>query len=135
MPMSGGKKKKGKSKGYGKGKHAAQDVQVNLIVDPTMFGGAVDEDSGDDDDGDEVGDVQQQKTTRKRRAKRRNHVLAMKQEEAWRAARKRLKWNTVVDAVGMVVWGAVFVWVISKGKCTSKSVSGGNEWYVVSRSC
>lgn len=129
MPVSGGGKKKGKEKS--RGKYAAQDVQVNLIVDPSMFGAAADEGSEEEDENDGGDDVRQQKAPRKRRA-RRNHVLAMKQEEAWRVARRRLRWNTVVDGAGVVIWGAVFVWVITKGKCISKSVSGGTGWYVFS---
>ncbi|KAL0572977.1 hypothetical protein V5O48_008991 [Marasmius crinis-equi] len=132
-----GKKKKGK-----KGKHKGPggeggDVQVNLIVDPAMFGGRRHEDE-DDPSEDEYpyeefgtggssasmpgGYAGQRK---KRKPRRRNLFVGLQMEEEWKRARGYMKKVTAVDVLGVVVWGAVFVLILLGKRCP---IGGFNGW-------
>ncbi|KAF5331173.1 hypothetical protein D9619_005350 [Psilocybe cf. subviscida] len=146
LPVGGqGDKKKKKHKGGKKGKGlygppGAQDVQVNLIVDPAAFRGQEVEDSDSEDgydshDGSMPGglggagyETPEQRTRRKKRARNRRRkgiFEGMAMEEEWRAARSWAKRVAMVDAAGLVVWGAAFVFILTGKRCPS---GGFNGW-------
>jgi len=123
------KKKKGK-KGHKKGD--AGSVQVNLIVDPTMFGTKRGNDTlpGQyDTDEDEEGSVPADGTSRRRQGPpRRSFFQSMAMEEQWKYARSELKKLTAFDAVMMVLWLATFVFVLIGERCPNDEKYNG--WYV-----
>lgn len=124
---NGKKPKKGK-----KGKGNGEGVQVNLIVDPGMFGG----DRREDEYSEEEAEDQSEYTIpgsfgsrsngrrRGRRGRRRGVFAGLALEAEWREARKRLKWNTTVDVIMFVVWGALFVYILLGKRCPSGSFDG-----------
>jgi hypothetical protein len=130
-----GKKNKGgkKAKG-GKGGGAGQgDVQVNLIVDPEAFGRRDDE--SDDEEEDEEwddsipGQYDSGSARKKRRRARRRGVFAgLAMEEEWKGARAWAKKLAIVDGVGLVLWGAAFVFIMIGKRCPSGGFEG---WYVL----
>lgn len=132
LPGGKAKGKKGKKKGKGGG---TEGVQVNLIVDPGMFGGG----RGEEDYSEEEGDDESEYTIpgsfgsrgrgrrRAGRRRRRGVFAGLALEAQWKEARKRLKWNTAVDSVMLVVWGALFVYILLGKRCPSGSFDG---WYV-----
>jgi hypothetical protein len=145
LPVGGpGDKKKKKHKGGKKGKGGygppgAQDVQVNLIVDPAAFHGHEVEDSDSEDgydshDGSMPGglsgagyETPEQRTRRKKHARRRRRkgiVEGMAMEEEWRAARSWAKRVATVDVAGLVVWGAAFVFIMTGKRCPSGAFNG-----------
>ncbi|KAG8938599.1 hypothetical protein FRC00_014655, partial [Tulasnella sp. 408] len=119
-----GKKKKGKDMQYGmggppgkKGKKkkgdpgAGQGVQVNLIVDPTMFGGngtgrGSRRKGGEEDDASDEYQASDEERSTVTRSKRRGVYQGLQMEQDWKAARKRLKWQIFVDIMLMIVWTA-----------------------------
>jgi hypothetical protein len=142
-----GKKKKGK-----KGQQNGGDVQVNLIVDPTMFGGRHhdEEDEEDEEEGefnewdDWAEDTssmpggyvpsssnhsnrsQRPKPKKRRRpARRRNFMASLAMEEDWKRARAWLKKIAIIDGVGCVVWAAIFVYILIGKRCPA---GGFNGW-------
>lgn len=125
--MPGGKnpkKKKGGKKDKN-GQNGPGDVQVNLIVDPGMF-----HQDSDDDDDDEFGfdgsQVSSARTRRKAKRKARRGVFeGLRMEEAWKAARSELKKMFAIDIAMVLVWGAVFVFVLLGKRCPS---GGFNGW-------
>lgn len=128
------KKKKGK-KGHKKGGAGeGGSVQVNLIVDPTMFGtqrgnnglpGRYDT----DEDEDEEGPLPADGTSRRRQGPpRRSFFQSMAMEEQWKYARSELKILTAYDAVMMVLWFATFVFVLMGQRCPNDTKYNG--WYV-----
>lgn len=139
VPNTGGKKNKGKKpkKGGGKGMGGGDgDVQVNLIVDPNVFSGGRDDEDSDDEasDGDNglpggyygVGGGAKGRA-KARRNKRRSVFAGLAMEAEWKIARAWAKKIAFVDAVGVVVWGAVFVIVLIGKRCPSGGFDG---WYV-----
>jgi hypothetical protein len=145
LPVGGpgkkNKKPKGGNKGKGKyGRPGAQgDVQVNLIVDPTAFQPPEASDSDSEDDYDSLdeammpgglrydGRQQARRKKRNRNRRRRGVFEGLAMEEDWRAARSWAKKVAMVDAVGIVLWGAAFVFIITGKKCPS---GGYNGWFV-----
>ncbi|KAH8827010.1 hypothetical protein DL96DRAFT_1605164 [Flagelloscypha sp. PMI_526] len=145
--LPGGKKGKKPKKGK-KGKHGMPppgDVQVNLIVDPTAFGNnrREEEEYSDQeyfsDNGSMPGafssssrsgggrrNPQQQR--RSRPPKRRSVFAGLAMEEAWKAARARMKKVLVFDILGIILWGAVFVFLMIGKRCPSGEFEG---WYVM----
>ncbi|KIP12273.1 hypothetical protein PHLGIDRAFT_32902 [Phlebiopsis gigantea 11061_1 CR5-6] len=129
--MPGGKKAKtGK-----KGKNAGENVQVNLIVDPGLFGGRR-EDEHSEDDGDTESDYtipgsfgSRSRGRHRRRGRRRGVFAGLALEAEWKEARKRLKWNTAADAVMFLVWGALFVYILLGKRCPSGSFDGWCDAY------
>ncbi|GJE90756.1 hypothetical protein PsYK624_069000 [Phanerochaete sordida] len=133
--MPGGKSKAKKGK---KGQAAGEGVQVNLIVDPGLLGGR-----RDDDDSDEDADTESDYTIpgsfggrsrnrrRARRAKRRGIFAGLALEAQWKEARKRLKINTAVDAVMLLLWGAEFVFILWGKRCPSGQFDGWCDSYNV----
>jgi len=117
----GGKKKEVKS---GKGNNnGANDVQVNLIVNPEAFKGKDDDSDELDEDGEWSDSTQ---TPRKKRRPRRRGIFAgLAMEEDWKRARKWLKISTAIDSFGMVIWGTVFVYILFGKRCPS---GGFNGW-------
>lgn len=130
-PGAGGKKPKNNKKGKkGKKGQAGEpgSVQVNLIVDPTMFGsgrGRRDESSDDEDEMDMPGDYEGS-SNRSRRSggaarqsrgpKRRSVFAGLALEARWKRARNDLKWNTGVDAIMMLLWAAEFIAILLMNK-------------------
>lgn len=132
--MPGGKpKKKGK-----KGEKGGDGVQVNLIVDPGMLNGNMDD---EDDDGDADSELSESeytvpgsysgrshRTRRKRKAAKRRSIFAgLALEAQWKHARKMLKWGMMVDVLMFFAWGAEFVYILIGKRCPSGSFEG---WYV-----
>jgi hypothetical protein len=139
--LPGGKKAK-KPKGGKKGKKGQPgmpgDVQVNLIVDPNAFGrpgGDDDEDTTEDEDGEGSvpGAFDPAAARRKRkRAKRRSVFAGLAMEEDWKRARSWAKKVTAVDVLGIILWGAVFVFILIGKRCPSGDFQGWCNAYNVS---
>ncbi|KAI0362417.1 hypothetical protein OH77DRAFT_1500116 [Trametes cingulata] len=127
--LPGGKQKKGKK---GKGE-PGQGVQVNLIVDPTMFGRdserGRDEEEDVGEDGSEAfpGSYAGSSSAARRRGppRRRGIFAGLAMEEQWRKARKVLKWGTTVDVLAMLLWGMEFVVILLGKRCP---VGGFEGW-------
>ncbi|EKM55168.1 uncharacterized protein PHACADRAFT_255600 [Phanerochaete carnosa HHB-10118-sp] len=131
--MPGGKQKGKKGK---KGKVPGEGVQVNLIVDPGMFGGRREDDYSDED-----ADTESEYTgprsfggpsrerRRARRARRRGVFAGLALEAQWKEARKRLKINAAVDAVMVLLWGAEFVFILWGKRCPSGQFDGWCDAY------
>lgn len=123
--MPGGKehgkkaKKKGKSGGRGQG-----SVQVNLIVDPQMFKGHDDVESEDGEWNGSMADTYDGAPGRKRRTARRSVFVGLALEEDWKQARSFAKKLSVVDAAGLMLWGAAFVLILIGKRCPSGSFQG-----------
>ncbi|OSX65427.1 hypothetical protein POSPLADRAFT_1044802 [Postia placenta MAD-698-R-SB12] len=129
LPGGGKKGKGGKGKKHKGGGGASDGVQVNLIVDPTMFGsGRQDEDEWEDEQG-EDGETELgppgSYAPRRRRPRRRGIFAGLALEAQWKRARKQLKVGMVFDVVAWVLWGAVFVVVLMGKRCP---VGGYNGW-------
>ncbi|KAF8212077.1 hypothetical protein K438DRAFT_1805920 [Mycena galopus ATCC 62051] len=137
-----GAKKAKKPKGGKKGKKGQPgmpgDVQVNLIVDPNAFGrpgGDDDEDTTEDEDGEGSvpGAFDPAAARRKRkRAKRRSVFAGLAMEEDWKRARSWAKKVTAVDVLGIILWGAVFVFILIGKRCPSGDFQGWCNAYNVS---
>lgn len=134
MGMGGPPGKKGK-KGKG-GAGPGQGVQVNLIVDPTMFGGnGTGRGSrrkggyGEEDDVDDEyqpSDEERSTTTRSNGPRRRGIYQGLQLEQDWKAARKRLKWQIFVDILLMIIWAAAAFYVLWGARCPPGGFEG---WY------
>lgn len=147
LPVAGAGKKGKKPKKGKKGDSGAAggDVQVNLIMDPGMFGRDTDRDNRDeglsdpdDDDYDNYtipGSYSQQTShsRRHKKAKPRRSIFAgFAQENAWREARKSLKRMTWIDVGGSILWGALFVFVLIGKRCPAGQFEGWCTGYNVS---
>ncbi|KAK7020491.1 hypothetical protein R3P38DRAFT_2969778 [Favolaschia claudopus] len=141
LPVSGlpGGKKPKKAKGGKKGKKGRDgmpgDVQVNLIVDPNAFGrpNDDDDDTDDDEEGSVPGAFDPAAARRKRkRAKRRSVFAGLAMEEDWKRARSWAKKITVVDSLGLVLWGATFIFILIGKRCPSGAFQGWCNAYNVS---
>ncbi|KAI8989699.1 hypothetical protein BD414DRAFT_314137 [Trametes punicea] len=127
----GGQKKKGKK---GKGP-PSEGVQVNLIVDPTMFGRDSERGRDEDEDGNGEDDASEalpgsytgssSAGARRRSPRRRGIFAGLAMEEQWRKARKSLKWGTTVDVFAMLLWGMEFVVILLGKRCP---VGGFDGW-------
>ena len=134
LPIQGAKG--GKKKKKGKGPPGPGDVQVNLIVDPTMFGGG--RSSREDDSEDEFpsdsemgmpGSFTNSSRTggggKRRKGRRRRGVFeGLAMEANWKRARKMLKWGMLADLVWLVLWGSEFVFVLLGKRCPSGAFDG-----------
>lgn len=136
LPVSGlpGGKKAKKPKGGKKGKKGKEgmpgDVQVNLIVDPNAFGrpNDDDDDTDEDEEGSFPGSFDPEAARRKRkRAKRRSVFAGLAMEEDWKRARSWAKKITAVDVLGIILWGAVFIFIVIGKRCPSGGFEG---WWV-----
>lgn len=137
--LPGGKAhKKGKKKGKKGGPHGAGqgDVQVNLIVDPGMFGRDESSSSDEDEhsapggwDGSQWGGSSatregKHKRKRAKRARRRSVFAGLAMEEDWRRARTTLRRVLLFDIVMLVAWGAEFVYVLIGDRCPTNQFNG-----------
>lgn len=132
--LPGGSKQKGskEKKKNKKGKHGGTgDVQVNLIVDPNIFGSrrGREEDGFDDGDhsswlGTNSGRSSGSNGRGQRGPKRRSVFAGLALEAKWKKARRRLKWAMVVDAVCFVLWGAEFVIILVGQRCPAGGFDG-----------
>ncbi|SJL00615.1 uncharacterized protein ARMOST_03928 [Armillaria ostoyae] len=132
LPVGGNDKRKKKKKGK-KGGPPSQDVQVNLIVDPTMFRPPQEEASDSEDDATRW-DGSTASSRRKKNAKpaRRSVFAGLHMEAEWRRARSWAKKVAVVDVFGLIIWGAVFVVVLLGKRCPSGDFEGWCNAYNVS---
>jgi len=132
LPVNGPGGKKPKA---GKGKRGAnprgeQDVQINLIVDPTAFQHpevSESEDSEDDDSLDEGGKktkTNQKKKKKRNQRKRRGVFEGLAMEEQWLVARSWLRKTTMIDVAGLIIWGATFIFVLTGKRCPSGGFGG-----------
>lgn len=136
VPNTGKKKNKGKKskKGGGGGPMGGDgDVQVNLIVDPHVFTGGHDDEDSDDEgsDGDGmpggyygVAGGPAKGKARGRRNRRRSVFAGLAMEEEWKRARGWAKKIAFVDAAGVAIWGAVFIFVMIGKRCPSGGFDG-----------
>ncbi|KIK59620.1 hypothetical protein GYMLUDRAFT_44589 [Collybiopsis luxurians FD-317 M1] len=138
----GGKGKKGKGANMGGG-----DVQVNLIVDPNMFGGNREEEEEEEEEDDGTWDWEGSsvpggwgdgssngvpKRKRKRAAKRRSVFAGLAMEEQWKKARSFAKKIMAFDIFGVILWGAVFVIILLGKRCPIGGFDGWCNAYNVS---
>lgn len=136
VPGTGKKGKKPKKGKKGNGGAGGGDVQVNLIMDPGIFGRDPDHDERHSDPDDEADDYDNytipgsyshpssHSKTRRKAKPRRSIFAGLAQENAWREARKWLKRMAWVDVGGMVVWGALFVLVLVGKRCPPGEFEG-----------
>lgn len=139
MGMGGPPGKKGK-KGKG-GPGPGQGVQVNLIVDPTMFGGNGSGRGsrrkggyGEEDDVDDEyqpSDEERSTVTRSNGPRRRGIYQGLQLEQDWKAARKRLKWQIFVDIFLMIIWAAAAFYVLWGARCPPGGFEGWCNAYNV----
>ncbi|KAI0320115.1 hypothetical protein OF83DRAFT_1169624 [Amylostereum chailletii] len=126
--FNGGKQKK--KKGGKKGMHGPADVQVNLIVDPSMFmpghRGADEADTADEDESAAL-----TSSHRSRPPKRRGIFEGLALEEQWKRARKELKWYMFFDLVCLLLWAIEFVWILMGEKCPPGDFEGWCNSYNV----
>ena len=121
LPVQGLPGEKAKKKGK-KGKQERGDVQVNLIVDPTMFG-SVRPDDEEIANFDELSSSLSQSGA-SGRPKRRSIFEGLAIEEEWRAARKALKQMLFLDTVCFFLWSAEFMWILMRERCPPGSFNG-----------
>jgi hypothetical protein len=129
---NGGKNKKQGGKKRTKGGAASGgDVQVNLIVDPTAFGGRDDRSEGGEEGEDEYGDGSvpggydsQRRSGPRPRQRRRSVFAGLAMEEQWREARSTLKKTFVFDLVFTILWGGQFVFILIGKRCPSGGFEG-----------
>lgn len=140
LPLGGGGgkgPKNKKSKGWKGGKGApGQDVQVNLIVDPAAFRPPEHDSSESGSESEEhipgrytpeQGHDRERGRRRHRGRRRRGLAEGLAMEARWRTARAWEKRMCATNAVGVVVWGALFVWAMtagSGGRCPSGGFGG-----------
>lgn len=142
LPVGAGGGKKTKKPKAGKrqkgkwGPPGAQDVQVNLIVDPAAFHPPEASSSESEEDGDETAmpgsfgpydgrQKQERRRKRKRQRRRRGVFEGLAMEEQWRAARAWTKRVAAINAAGLVCWGGAFVFTMLEKRCPS---GGFNGW-------
>jgi len=134
--LPGGNKHKGNKKGK-KGKRGmgmGGDVQVNLIVDPAMFGGGRGARDAEEEEGDEerwASGSASDKTAggRSRPPKRMSVFAGLAMEERWKTARKYLKWSMAFDCISFLLWGIEFVLILIGKRCPSGSFEGWCDAY------
>ncbi|KAG8861990.1 hypothetical protein FRB96_002433 [Tulasnella sp. 330] len=152
LPVMQGIGAKGKSGSKGgtkkKGKRGPEDgVQVNLIVDPSMFGGdgsgrerrsrrRRDEEEGDSDisSSSESNGFSQSKRHHQK-PKRQSVFEAIALENDWKAARRTLKWQFTVDILFMLLWSCVFFYVMFGKRCPPGGFEGWCTTYNISSAC
>ena len=124
LPVQGlpGEKAKKKKKGK-KGKQEQQgDVQVNLIVDPTIFGSL----RRDDEENTNIDELSTSfsQSGASGRPKRRSIFEGLAIEEGWRAARKELKEMLFLDTICFFLWSVEFIWILMRERCPPGSFNG-----------
>ncbi|PPQ63269.1 hypothetical protein CVT24_006794 [Panaeolus cyanescens] len=141
LPVGGpgkkGKKDKSSKKGGGKYGPPGQDVQVNLIVDPTAFQPTEESDTGSEGEYDEEampGSYEERQHTRRRKRNRRRRGVfeGLAMEADWKVARSWLKKIIVIDIACVVLWGAAFVFIMIGQRCPIGEFDGWCNAYNVS---
>ncbi|TDL27411.1 hypothetical protein BD410DRAFT_740418 [Rickenella mellea] len=125
--LPGGRNEKKKGKKGKKGQSNDGSVQVNLIVDPTLFGN---HGRDQDDNTTDIGDLASH-SSNSRVPKRRSVWEGLAMEEQWKTARSFLKWITFYDVTSMILWGFVFVLVLLGSRCPSGKFEGWCDGYNV----
>ncbi|KAG5651107.1 hypothetical protein H0H81_009838 [Sphagnurus paluster] len=129
--LPGGKKGKRKA---ARGKVAGQgDLQVNLIMDPDAFERAEEHSEDDNDRGWDGSIPGSYGSPKKRRRPRRRSVFAgLAMEESWKRARSWAKKLAFVDVLGLLLWGATFVFILIGKRCPSGGFDGWCNAYNIS---
>ena len=103
-------------------------MQVNLIVDPSMFGGSANYEEYGTDGDDNVDGSQALSSSqggRSQAQQRRSIFQGLAMENDWKAARGSLKRMLFMDIACHVVWVGVFVLILFGKKCPP---GGFNGW-------
>jgi hypothetical protein len=128
----GSKHNGGKKKGKKGKKGMGGDIQVNLIVDPTMFGGGrgLDEE-GEDEERWTNGSSSDRRTGdgESRPPKRRSVFVGLAMEERWKTARKHLKWSMAFDMFAFLLWGIEFFLILTGKRCPPGAFEGWCDSY------
>ena len=122
--MPGGKhggKKGNKKERKGATSREHGNVHVNLIIDPHMFGK---EEDNENEDGGLPGTHNGAPGRKKQMAQRRSVFAGLALEEDWKRARSYAKKLSALDAVGLTVWGAAFVFILIGQRCPSGGFEG-----------
>lgn len=132
------KDKNKKSNSSGGAADMANAVQVNLIMDPTMFGGGPEREEESDESEDEGGASesgpprssasargQKHKHRHRVRPRRLGILEGLAMEAQWREARKQLRWTMMFDIHGAITWAVQFVTILKAQRCP---VGGFNGW-------
>jgi len=120
LPGSKKKEKKGKKGGKGRGGDN-EGVQVNLIVDPSVFGGS--RRGNRDDESDEEAESSG--------GRRRGLFEGLAIEEKWKVARKRSRTHFFFDIVLFFLWGAEFIAILLGKRCPVGEFNGWCDGYNV----
>lgn len=123
LPGSAKAKKKDK-KGKKGAPHPGGDVQVNLIVDPTMFGGGRDKEEEESDDQGTEHSWAPNGKKKPRNPKRRTVFEGLAMEAQWKAARSTLKRRMAFDIVAGLIWAAGFVYILTGKRCPINGFQG-----------
>ena len=163
-PGQSGKQKKGKRKGKKGGPNdPGGSVQVNLIMDPGMFGtgrgragggmpGRYDEDDYDmdsDDDGTNPSSRRKRRRQQQRDRdgwgtdeedgprppRRRSVFVGLAMERAWRRARADLKKRVGLDIVLVIAWSVSFVLILLGSRCPPGTLDGWCDAYNIATAC
>ncbi|XP_006457866.1 hypothetical protein AGABI2DRAFT_198889 [Agaricus bisporus var. bisporus H97] len=78
---------------------------------------------------------ERKKNQRNRRRRRRSVFTGLAMEKEWRQARGWAKKMAFVDGVGILVWGAVFIFVMIGKRCPVGKFDGWCNAYNVSTAC
>ncbi|KAF9265539.1 hypothetical protein L218DRAFT_957138 [Marasmius fiardii PR-910] len=95
-----------------------------------MFGGRQEEEDPSDEEYDEYNGSSASmpggygQARRKRKPKRRSVFVGLQMEGEWKRARGFLKKVTALDVLGVVVWGAVFIFILLGNRCPIGGFSG-----------
>jgi hypothetical protein len=158
-PGHTGKKKKGKKGGKGGPNDPGGSVQVNLIMDPEMFGqgtgtrrgrgmpGRYDDDDMDSDEGTNPSSRRKRRRQRDheglgsededepRPPRRRSVFAGLARERAWRRARGELKKRVGLDVVMTIAWSASFVFILLGNRCPPGTLDGWCDAYNIATAC
>ena len=156
LPVNNGQTGKKKKKKGGKGQpDPAGSVQVNLIVDPNMFGTGTGRsqrmpgryDDEDDEDDSENGSTIPSSRRRERRRRRRDRdewdsgddrpsrpprrsvFAGLAMERMWRRERAELKKRIALDIVLTILWAGCFVMVLLGQRCPPGTLDGWCDAY------
>jgi len=128
MPLGPGGKKGKKGKGQ---PGSGEGVQVNLIVDPAMFGVNRPRRGDEDEDEDEEGELNRKEGSRPRRSV----FEAVAIEKDWNYARKQIKWYLFADATFALIWFAEFFFVLWGTRCSPGTFDGWCDAFNVATAC
>lgn len=155
LPVNHGQTGKKKKKKGGKGEPDPGNVQVNLIVDPNMFGtgtgrsqrmpGRYDDDDYDEDSEDDSTVPSSRRRDRRRRRRdrdewdsgddrpvpppRRSIFAGLAMERAWRRERAELKKRVALDIVLTILWTGCFVMILLGQRCPPGTLDGWCDAY------